>query len=166
MAWHQSLAVELRATPKGIPSWFIVDSMPRTTSWATSSASRATMIANRRSDTGPELALRSALHREGYRFRKDLRIDLGPVKVRPDIVFTRRKIAIFIDGCFWHRCPIHQTSIPKSNTEYWSEKFTRNVNRDLLQTSALVEAGWRVLRIWEHVPVAQALQRIAEELRS
>lgn len=75
------------------------------------------MRANRRTDTKPELALRRELHRLGYRYRKDLRLDLGAVKVRPDIVFTARKVAIFVDGCFWHVCPEHGRQ-PTTNEWY------------------------------------------------
>lgn len=77
--------------------------------YATSPGRSRNMAAIRRSDTKPELAVRSALHRRGHRFRKDLRLDLGATRPRPDIVFTRRKVAVFIDGCFWHACPDHSS---------------------------------------------------------
>ncbi|MEE6163722.1 MULTISPECIES: very short patch repair endonuclease [unclassified Mycolicibacterium] len=107
------------------------------------------MAAIRRVDTKPEVALRSQLHRLGYRFRKDFPIRIGGRLVRPDIVFTRRKIAIFVDGCFWHSCPEHG-QMPKVNGEYWSPKLERNVVRDREQTGALESAGWTVLRFWSH----------------
>ncbi|MFR9729487.1 very short patch repair endonuclease [Saccharopolyspora sp. MS10] len=115
------------------------------------------MKANRRSDTKPEIALRSALHRLGYRYRKDFRLLLdGGVRVKPDIVFTVRKVAIFVDGCFWHVCPEHGRQ-PASNEWYWTPKLAKNVERDRLVSAALERAGWRVVRIWEHEPLAAAV---------
>jgi DNA mismatch endonuclease (patch repair protein) len=114
---------------------------------------------NTRTDTKPELALRSALHRSGLRFRKDLRIKLGAFAARPDIVFTKRKVAVFVDGCFWHSCPDHGTR-PKSNTEYWLPKLEANVARDRRNDAALEAAGWTVLRVWEHEPVDEATARV------
>ena len=114
------------------------------------------MKANRRTDTKPELALRSALHALGYRYRKDFRLDLPARRVRPDIAFTGRKVAVFIDGCFWHACPDHG-SRPKNNEWYWSPKLARNVERDRAADAALSQAGWTVVRLWEHVPVTEAV---------
>lgn len=121
------------------------------------------MSAIRRSDTTPELALRSALHAAGLRFRKDLRLDLGHVKARPDVVFTRAKVAVFVDGCYWHSCPEHGTQ-PKTNVEFWTTKLARNVERDREQDRALEGAGWVVVRIWEHVPVAEAAETVIARL--
>lgn len=121
------------------------------------------MRANRRTDTKPERALRSALHAHGYRFRKDLRLDVGERRVRPDIVFTRRKVAIFVDGCFWHCCPEHGSQ-PSNNEWYWTPKLQRNVERDRQADAALAEAGWTVLRVWEHVPLATAVTEAEEVL--
>lgn len=106
------------------------------------------MAAIRRVDTKPELALRSALHARGLRYRKDLRLDLS-VRVRPDIVFTRARVAVFVDGCFWHACPDHATR-PASNAGFWTTKLARNVQRDREQDAALTDAGWTVVRAWEH----------------
>lgn len=120
------------------------------------------MRANRRTDTKPEVALRVQLHRLGYRYRKDLRLVLDSgVAVRPDIVFTAKKIAIFVDGCFWHVCPEHGRQ-PTSNEWYWTPKLRRNVERDRLVTDALQDAGWRVARIWEHVPLAAAVDVVVD----
>jgi DNA mismatch endonuclease (patch repair protein) len=119
----------------------------------------ANMKANRRRDTKPELALRSALHAKGYRYRKDLRLDLPQRRVRPDIAFTARKVAVFVDGCFWHACPDHG-SAPKNNEWYWSPKLAKNVERDRAADAALAEAGWTVVRLWEHVPVADAVAAV------
>ncbi len=124
-----------------------------------SAARSANMKANRRTDTKPELALRSALHALGYRYRKDLRLDLPRRRVRPDIAFTSRKVAVFVDGCFWHACPDHG-SAPKSNEWYWSPKLAKNVERDHAADAALAEAGWTVVRLWEHVPVADAVAAV------
>jgi DNA mismatch endonuclease (patch repair protein) len=119
----------------------------------------ANMKANRRTDTKPELALRAALHARGYRYRKDFRLDLPLRRVRPDIAFTSRKVAVFIDGCFWHACPAHGTS-PKSNQWYWSPKLARNVARDHAADEALTQAGWTVVRLWEHVPLDDAIAMV------
>nr|WP_152547042.1 very short patch repair endonuclease [Amycolatopsis orientalis] len=120
------------------------------------------MKANRRSDTKPEVALRRALHRLGFRYRKDHRLDLpAGVRVRPDIVFTRRKVAVFVDGCFWHVCPEHGRE-PTRNEWYWTPKLRRNIERDRLADAALGEAGWRVVRIWEHEDVQSAVGKVRE----
>jgi DNA mismatch endonuclease (patch repair protein) len=120
---------------------------------------RSCMQSNRRADTRPEVLLRCALHREGWRFRKDLRLDLADGRVRPDIAFTKRKIAVFVDGCFWHACPAHFVP-PKSNTDYWTAKIARNVERDRATNAVLAGAGWLVIRIWEHEDVSVASARI------
>ncbi|QXJ26575.1 very short patch repair endonuclease [Actinomadura graeca] len=118
------------------------------------------MKANRRSDTKPEIALRRALHALGYRYRKDFRLDLpGGTRVRPDIVFTARKVAVFVDGCFWHVCPEHGRE-PTSNEWYWTPKLRRNVERDRAADDALKNAGWRVVRLWEHEPLPAAVQAV------
>ncbi|WP_338156686.1 very short patch repair endonuclease [Saccharomonospora azurea] len=122
------------------------------------------MQANRRTDTKPEVALRSELHRLGYRFRKDHRLDLpAGVRVRPDIVFTRRKVAVFVDGCFWHVCPQHGRQ-PARNEWYWNPKLRRNVERDRCADEALAQAGWQVVRVWEHEAVSDAVARVREVL--
>ena len=113
------------------------------------------MRANRRADTAPELALRSELQRLGLRFRKDLPLKLTAGRVRPDVVFTRTKVAVFVDGCFWHRCPEHG-QMPKANRNYWEPKLARNVERDRRNDAALIEDGWRVIRFFEHVPARDA----------
>lgn len=131
---------------------------------------RRNMQANRRRDTSPELALRRALHQRGLRYRCDLRVDLPDgVRVRPDIVFTRRRVAVFVDGCFWHGCPIHGGS-PSTNADYWSKKLARNRTRDETQTMALQSAGWHVIRIWEHdlreAGIERAAAAVADRVRS
>ena len=120
------------------------------------------MRANRRTDTKPELALRRALHKLGYRYRKDYRLDLdGGRRVRPDIAFTGRKVAVFVDGCFWHACPEHGSK-PKNNEWYWSPKLQRNAERDQLNNTALTSAGWTVVRLWEHVPLGDAVAAVID----
>src|SRR5215469_1013993 len=126
-----------------------------------SSAGRsANMRANRRTDTKPELALRRALHKLGYRFRKDYRLDLDSGRrVRPDIAFTARRVAVFVDGCFWHACPQHGSK-PRANDWYWTPKLARNVERDRAADETLAAAGWQVVRIWEHESLEQALTAV------
>jgi DNA mismatch endonuclease (patch repair protein) len=130
-------------------------------SWATSAATRTSMLGNRRRDTKPEVALRSALHAAGLRFRKDFRLDLDGARFRPDIVFTRAKVAVFVDGCFWHSCPIHGTR-PARNADYWLPKLKRNVERDREQDAALAAHGWQPVRVWEHESLEGAVQRVVD----
>jgi DNA mismatch endonuclease (patch repair protein) len=131
---------------------------------AASEGRSANMRAIRRAGTKPEVALRSALHRLGYRYRKDHRLDLADgVRVRPDIVFTARKVAVFVDGCFWHACPEHGRE-PAVNEWYWAPKLRRNVERDRAADVALAAAGWRVVRLWEHMPLDDATAAVAAVL--
>ncbi len=99
-------------------------------------------------DTKPELALRRELHRRGRRFFVD-RAPLPGVRRRADLVFPRRRVAVYIDGCFWHRCPVHATR-PKNNANWWQDKLAGNVGRDRDTDRQLTEAGWLVVRLWEH----------------
>jgi DNA mismatch endonuclease (patch repair protein) len=121
------------------------------------------MQSNRGRDTGPELRLRSALHAQGFRFRVNYPLTVS-ARVRVDIVFTRRRLAVFIDGCFWHGCTAHRT-LPKSNIEFWSAKISANRERDEKVDAMLLRGGWRVLRIWEHVPLQLAVAMVASALR-
>jgi len=122
------------------------------------------MRANHGRDTGPELALRSALHARGLRFRKDHRLDLGEGRrVRPDIVFPKLRLAVFIDGCFWHGCQEHR-SLPSSNAGFWKQKIGATRQRDREQAKWLEAAGWTVVRVWEHDVLEPALQTIVEIL--
>lgn len=128
---------------------------------ASSEAARATMRANRGRDTGPELAVRRALHRMGLRYRVDHPLPFDRRR-RADIAFTRARVAVFIDGCFWHGCPDHGTT-PRTNTQFWSEKIARNRRRDHDTTVRLEAEGWVVLRFWEHeeqMSVAFAISRM------
>jgi DNA mismatch endonuclease (patch repair protein) len=99
-------------------------------------------------DTAPELALRRELHRRGLRYRVNHRPE-PDLRVTADVVFTRRKVAVFVDGCFWHRCPEHATA-PHANATWWAEKLQRTVDRDRAADTALSQRGWTVIRIWEH----------------
>jgi len=132
-------------------------------SWATNAATRRSMLGNRGRDTQPELLVRRALHAQGFRFRVDHRPDPS-LRTRADIVFTKRRVAVYVDGCFWHGCPAHATQ-PKANADYWIPKLARNVERDLETTRALEERGWVVLRFWSHEPVDAVVSRIRDLLR-
>lgn len=118
---------------------------------------------NTRVDTKPELALRSKLHQRGLRFRKNLGIRAGRLLTHPDIVFTRSRTAVFVDGCFWHGCGVHGTT-PKSNVEYWSPKLAGNKVRDSRVNEALTEEGWLVIRCWEHEDPSVVADRICREI--
>jgi DNA mismatch endonuclease (patch repair protein) len=120
------------------------------------------MKGNRRVDTRPEVALRSELHRRGLRFRKEVALRPAHRLRRVDIVFSAVKLAVFLDGCFWHGCPEHGNH-PKANTDYWSVKLARNVSRDAEVNRELVAAGWSVIRVWEHEDVRAASDRIVRE---
>jgi DNA mismatch endonuclease (patch repair protein) len=127
---------------------------------------REIMRANRRRDSGPERALRSALHRAGLRFRVDFPIrPPGGRPIRPDVVFPGRRVAVFVDGCFWHGCPQHGTQ-PATNEAYWTQKIGANRQRDLSTTAALTAAGWTVLRFWEHEDPGVAASAIAQLIRA
>ncbi|WP_081625476.1 very short patch repair endonuclease [Mycobacterium sp. 141] len=121
------------------------------------------MLANRSRDTRPEVALRRELHRLGLRYRVNTR-PIPQIRRTADVVFPRRKVAVFLDGCFWHGCPDHYTA-PRANATFWREKLRRNVARDRQVDEVLVEAGWRVLRVWEHESPAPAAARIAQIVR-
>ena len=126
-----------------------------------SRAASAVMRANRSKDTLPEARLRSALHRRGLRFRKSYAVRSQDIRVRVDIAFPARRVAVFLDGCFWHRCPLHGVR-PSVNQQYWLPKLQRNVDRDSRVNKSLAAAGWTVVRVWEHEPPSQAAERIAE----
>ena len=130
----------------------------------TSTTATKKMRSNRRVDTKPEVSLRSLLHRSGLRFRKDYSIRLSNGRTaHADIVFTRKKVAIFVDGCFWHSCPQHGT-LPKSNVDYWIPKLRQNAQRDRNIDAGLQALGWDVIRIWEHLGSEEATAIIIEYL--
>jgi DNA mismatch endonuclease (patch repair protein) len=113
----------------------------------------------RQKGTEAELKLRSALHARGFRFRVQV-APLAGVRRRADLVFPRIKLAIFVDGCFWHSCPTHRTQ-PKENAQWWATKLAENVRRDRDTDRLLKDAGWAVLRFWEHEDPDEAAARAA-----
>lgn len=108
-----------------------------------------------RERTKPEMRLRQELHRRGMRFR----VNYSELPGRPDIAFTRVRLAVFVDGCYWHMCPLHST-MPKNNAEWWRAKLLRNVERDGEKDNLLISQGWRVLHVWEHEDPSEAADRI------
>lgn len=121
------------------------------------------MRSNRSRDTGPELALRSELHRLGLRYRVNTR-PVSELRVNADVVFGPARVAVFVDGCFWHRCPLHFT-MPKSNRGWWEAKLMRNVERDRAADTELTLRGWHVMRVWEHEDPARAAREILRTVR-
>jgi DNA mismatch endonuclease, patch repair protein len=118
----------------------------------------------RRSGTGPEMALRRVLFAAGLRFRLRARMKLPTA---PDLVFPRARVAVFVDGCFWHGCPLH-ASWPKMHKEFWARKIRRNRERDRSADAALAALGWLPLRFWEHEvkkDVAGCVERVTEAVR-
>jgi DNA mismatch endonuclease (patch repair protein) len=121
------------------------------------------MVGNRSIDTAPELALRRELHRRGLRFRVHRQV-LPELRCRPDVTFGPTRVAVFVMGCFWHRCPEHATT-PKANRNYWKNKFARTVTRDAHNREALERAGWLVVWVWEHESVGTAAERVEQAVR-
>lgn len=119
------------------------------------------MLGNRR-ESATERALRGALHARGLRFRKDY-APLQGLRCRVDVAFTRERLVVFVDGCFWHRCPVHGSQ-PKANSGWWQEKLDGNAARDRRNDRALHEAGWTVLRVWEHEPTEDMADRVQDAL--
>ena len=114
-------------------------------SWASTPAIRRTMLGNRRRDTAPELLIRRLLHAQGLRYRVDWPLPFDRRR-RADIVFTKQKVAVFIDGCFWHGCPEHYIA-PRANREYWADKVAGNVARDRDTDTRSRDSGWTVLQV-------------------
>lgn len=121
------------------------------------------MQGNGRRDTAPELSLRSDLHARGWRFRVQYPVP-GRSRRSADIAFTKRKIAVMVDGCFWHGCPTH-ASRPATNSAYWINKIEKNQTRDRDTDQVLRDAGWTVIRIWEHASRTDAVRIVEEALR-
>ena len=115
---------------------------------ASSEAVRRRLSSQPQADTKPEMLLRRRLHAEGLRYRVDQPV-LPGLRRRADLVFTRARVAVFVDGCFWHRCPEHGT-LPKANADWWRTKLDRNVERDRDTDALLGDADWIVVRVWEH----------------
>jgi DNA mismatch endonuclease (patch repair protein) len=129
----------------------------------TTPAVTAVMRANTRRDTRPERRLRSLLHERGYRYRCDYPIEFQDGRVRVDLAFPAKKVAVFVDGCFWHGCDIHGTS-PRANRSYWISKLARNRERDRRVDERLVASGWNVVRIWEHMPPPEAADLVGNAI--
>lgn len=118
----------------------------------------------RRTGTAPEILLRRELHRRGRRFRVHARVE-GLPRRRVDVAFTRWKVAVLVDGCFWHSCPVHGT-LPRANREWWEWKLQHNRDRDADTDARLRELGWTVVRVWEHVPDALGADAVERALVS
>lgn len=121
----------------------------------------AQMQKMRRSSTAPEMLIRRELHRRGLRFRVNYPLLPG----RPDLAFTSVRIAVFVDGCFWHGCPDHGI-LPNNNREWWCEKLERNVARDMEKDRQLGKLGWVVVHVWEHEDPVAAAEAIEQLWRS
>lgn len=137
---------------------------PGTRPPASSALVRRRMRNVRRRDTPAEIALRQELHRRGLRYRVDAR----PLKDMPrkaDVVFRRSRVAVFVDGCFWHHCPVHG-HVPKTNSEWWAAKLKETQRRDADTVANLERAGWTVIRMWEHEDPRQVAERIHRLVKS
>ena len=121
------------------------------------------MSKQRSRDTGPERLLRATLHRRGLRYFVHRR-PLPEMRREADVVFPRLRVAVFVDGCFWHGCPDHGTK-PRRNAEYWETKIARNRARDVDTDTRLKAAGWTTVRIWEHEEPDEAANRIEQLIR-
>jgi DNA mismatch endonuclease (patch repair protein) len=128
----------------------------------TDAATSARLSRQRRSGTAAETALRRELHRRGCRYFVD-RAPLRGLRSRADLVFPRRRVAVYVDGCFWHCCPDHAT-YPKNNAQWWATKLAGNVARDRATDARLTAAGWTVVRIWEHEDAVTAADRVQAAL--
>ncbi|MCD0486168.1 very short patch repair endonuclease [Streptacidiphilus sp. ASG 303] len=138
--------------------------VPPEGSWASSEANRTSMLGNRSRDTSPEKALRSLVHAAGLRYRVCAR-PLPDLRRTADLVFRPAKVAVFVDGCYWHGCPVHYVP-PKTNPGYWSDKVARNIARDRDTDERLRAAGWTVLRFWEHEPSDECALRVLDTVAS
>ncbi|MFW6695842.1 very short patch repair endonuclease [Streptomyces sp. MAR4 CNX-425] len=169
----RSQALEADGSVVGRPRRYTAEPMskPRPTawkrptgSWASSPGNRKSMMGNRGRDTRPELALRSMLHAAGLRYRVSAK-PLPEMRRTADIVFGPTRVAVFVDGCFWHRCPEHYTA-PQTNSSFWDMKTARTVERDRETDARLAEAGWLVLRFWEHEAADDAFRKVRRAVES
>lgn len=119
---------------------------------------RRRMQQQKRQGTEPEMRLRRALHAAGHRYRVGYKVPGAPRRTI-DVAFPRQRLAVFVDGCFWHACPEHGVR-PKNNAEWWSGKLRRNVERDLSTDEILLAAAWTVVRVWEHSSTAVAVETV------
>lgn len=132
-------------------------------SWASTPSVRRNMQANRGKDTRPEIALRRVLHARGLRYFVNKR-PITSLRRTADLVFPTQRVAVFVDGCFWHGCPEHHT-VAVTNADYWAEKLAENRRRDVDTNARLEEAGWLPLRIWEHVRIEEAADLVERTVR-
>ncbi len=136
---------------------------PWRSTFASSEAVHERMSRQKRRDTTPEVALRRALHKTGMRYFVHRR-PLAHLRREADLVFPRRRVAVFVDGCFWHLCPEHGVR-PGTNSNYWTEKLDRNARRDRETDELLKAAGWSVVRVWEHEDADSAAARVVTAVR-
>jgi len=130
---------------------------------ASSSEAKRRMERQVSRDTAVERKLRSALHARGLRFRLHERLD-PESRREADIVFASARVAVFVDGCFWHACPEHGTK-PRANAAFWRTKLEANVRRDRDTDARLADAGWTVIRVWEHEDPHEAAARVVRVVR-
>ena len=161
---HDSRAANLaeawrRAWAKGL----LIEEPPPDGSWASSRAIRAVMQANRSKNTKPEMRIRSLLHKEGLRYRV-AKQPLPGLRRSADIVFPKARVAIFVDGCYWHGCPEHHRAAT-INAEFWNEKIAKNRARDEETSRVLNEAGWIVIRVWEHEDPREVAAHVSAVVR-
>ncbi len=140
------------------------DESSMTTELTTTLGTSRRLSKQQRRDTTPELAIRRSLHARGFRYFVDRR-PVPELRTRADLVFVSDRVAVFVDGCFWHGCPDHATS-PRNNADWWRAKLDANKQRDRRSTEALEAAGWAIVRIWEHEDPAEAADRIADTIYS
>nr|WP_285731712.1 very short patch repair endonuclease [Nocardiopsis sp. ATB16-24] len=124
---------------------------------------RASMKGNRGCDTAPEKRLRSILHKAGLRYRVSAR-PISELRRTADLVFVKAKVAVFVDGCYWHGCPEHYRPSTR-NMDFWSQKIAGNRDRDAETDRILTGEGWTVIRVWEHEPPETAATRVLETVR-
>jgi DNA mismatch endonuclease, patch repair protein len=136
---------------------------PSGASWASSHGALKSFVGNRSRDTSPELEIRRRLHAVGLRYRVNARPD-PTYRGTADIVFRKVRIAVFIDGCYWHSCPEHYRA-PKAHAEYWVAKVARNVERDRALDEHLMGKGWLSLRFWEHESPIEVVEQIVRAVR-
>ena len=132
-------------------------------SWATSPGTRRSMRSNRGRDTKPEIAVRRIVHAQGLRYRVSARPE-PDFRRTADLLFTRARVAVFIDGCYWHGCPDHYTA-PVANGEFWAAKVARNRERDAETTAELTSRSWTVLRFWEHKSAQDIADIVVDSVR-
>ena len=162
---HDTRAANLaEAWKRARAAGLLVDETLPPESWASSAQVRMTMRGNRSRNTTPEMKLRSLLHQRGLRYRVDTPPTPG-TRRRADVVFPRERVAVFVDGCFWHGCSEHYRPSTR-NVAFWEEKLATNRSRDAQTNEALAAAGWTVIRVWEHEEMSEAADRIETAVRS